>query len=117
MSESVGRYEIKTFEDACDYVFSMSPEMEKTMNKVQGILANPEDYTGAVAANCALQLSSFRYKIGQQAQHYKILSAQTKKLSDRLTKDALMAAYDGLLEVINTLKITARYEHDVVRNG
>jgi hypothetical protein len=117
MVDSESKYDIKTFEDACDYVFAMSPEMEKTMRTVQGILANPEDYTGAQAAKCALQLSSFRYKIGQQAQHYKIHSAQTKRLSDRLTKDALMAAYDGLLEVINTLKITARYESDVLRNG
>ena len=108
-------YEITTFEQACEYLFDIVPGLERTMQLTNEILANPADYAGPQAAMCAIKLSTHRYKIGVEAQHWKIKSAQTKKLGDRLVKDALMASYDGLLEVINSLKITARHDHELTR--
>ncbi len=119
-AQSVGdssKYTIQTFEDACEYIFTIVEGLEKTMNLVNRILDDPDQYTGPQAAMAAIKLSGYRYKIGQEAQHWKLRSAQTKKLSDRLVKDSLMSAYEGLGEVINTLKITARHDHELVKTA
>jgi hypothetical protein len=115
MSEPVGKYNIETFEDACDYLFEIIPDFEKAMFSVNEILADPTGYNGPRAAMAAIKISALRFKIGAEAQHWKLRSAQTKRLSDRLIKDSLMSAYDGLAEVINTLKITARHDHELTK--
>ncbi len=116
VKEQVGKYNIETFEAACEYIYEIVPGLEKTMNLVSNILENPTDYAGIQAAMAAIKLSGWRFKMGVEAQHWKLRSAQTKKLSDRLVKDALMSAYDGLGEVINTLKIIARHDHDLTKD-
>lgn len=115
MTEPVGKYTIETFEQACEYIYEIVPGFEKTMNLVSLILEDPTNYTGQQAAIAAIKLSGYRFKFGVEAQHWKLRSAQTKRLTDRLIKDALMSAYDGLVEPINTLKIVARHEHDLTK--
>jgi len=107
--------QIETFDDAIEYVMDLiGSEFEKSLGLANSILENPSDYTGPQAAITAIKLSTHRYKIGIAAQYWKIKSAQTKTLPDRLVKDCLMSAFTGLEEVINTLKIVARHEHELV---
>ena len=113
--DTVGKFDIKPFADACEYVFVITTELERLMHLVNQILDDPGAHSSAQANVAAIQLAANRYKIGQKAQFFKIKSAQTKQVRDRLTKDALMAAYDGLLEVINTLKLAARHDSEQVR--
>lgn len=109
-------YQIETFEDAVEYIEGMiGKDFEKTMDLVSAILENPSNYTGPQAAVAAIKVSGYRTRLGLQAQHWKLKSAKTKKSQDRLVKDALMVLYDALTEVINTLKLTARHEHELVK--
>lgn len=109
-------WEIKTPEDAIEYIVGLiGADFEKALGLSTKILETPTDYTGPQAAMAAIKMSNYRFKIGQAAQYWKIKSAQSKNLQDRLIKDSLMAAYDALQEVINTLKLVARHEHELVR--
>lgn len=108
------KLEFDSFEEAVEYVMDLvGGEFEKSLQLSQAILANPDQYTGPQAAIAAIKLSNHRYHIGVKAQLAKIKSAQTKNLQDRLVKDALMVGYDALGEMINTLKLTARHDHDL----
>jgi hypothetical protein len=107
-------FNIESFDDALDYVVEMvGAEFERSIALANSILEEPSKFTGPQAAITAIKLANQRYKIGVAAQYWKIKSAQTKKLDDRLIKDALMVAYDALTEMINTLKLTARHEHEL----
>lgn len=109
-------YTIETFDDACEYIVSMlDPKFEKSLDLVNLILANPEQYTGVQAGFAAIKIAGYRTWIGLQAQHWKLRAAQTKKLQDRLVKDSLMVMYDSLIEVINTLKLVSRQEAELVK--
>lgn len=109
-------FNIETFDDALEYTMDLiGAEFDKALQLSNAIIAKPSDYTGPQAAMSAIKMSTYRYKIGLAAQYWKIKSSQTKKLQDRLVKDSLMCAYDGLSEVINTLKITARHDHELVK--
>ncbi len=109
-------YEFENFESACEYVVeSLDPKFGKTLDLVNLILATPYQYTGQQAAFAAIKIAGYRTFIGLQAQHWKLRAAQTKKLQDRLVKDALLVMYDGLLEVVNCLKLVARQEHELIK--
>lgn len=108
------KLDIEDFDHAIDYISEMiGSSFQKTIALAEEIIENPSNFTGPQAKITAIKLASHRYKIGVAAQQWKIKSAQTKKLSDRLIKDALMVSYDALLEVINTLKLEARHDHDL----
>lgn len=100
---------IDTFDDAIEYVVDMiGSEFQKSLEQANVILDNPGDFTGPQAAITAIRLANQRYKIGIAAQYWKNKSVGSQKRQDKLVKDALMTAYSGLEEVINTLKLTAR---------
>lgn len=106
---------LETFDEAVEYVMDMiGSNFEKALSLGNAILEDPSSYTGPQAAITAIKLANHRYKIGIAAQYWKLKSAQTKSLQDRLIKDCLMATFSGLEEVINTLKIVARHEHELV---
>jgi hypothetical protein len=108
-------FQVEEFDEAVDYIISMiGSDFEKSVALAGLITENPQDYTGPQALRSAVRLSAYRYKIGLAAQFWKIKSAETKLKKDRLVKDALMLAYDALGEVINTLKLAARHDHDMV---
>lgn len=106
-----------TIEDpdqALEYITSLIGEdFEKALGLSAAILANPSDYTGPQAAMTAIKMAGYRYRIGILAQYWKNKCVGGSNRQDKLVKDALMCAYDGLVEVINTLKLTARHEHDL----
>lgn len=109
-------YEIETFDEAVEYIIdSLDEKFGKTLELVNVILANPDQYTGPQAAFAAIKVAGYRTFLGLEGQHWKLRSSQTKKLQDRLVKDALLVMYDGLLEVINCLKLVARQEHELVK--
>ena len=106
---------IESFEEAIDYAVEMvGSDFEKAVSLTAAIIANPEQYTGPQATISAVKMATYRSRIGLAAQYWKIKSAQTKRLDDRLIKDSLMVMYDSLLEVINVLKITGKHEHEIV---
>jgi hypothetical protein len=117
MSEDeISMFSITTFDDAIEYILDLiGSEFEKAINLTNKILENPSDYTGPQAAMSAIKMAGYRMKIGVAAQLWKQRSTNTKKPQDRLIKDALMVMYDGLSEVINTLKLVARHEHELTR--
>ena len=101
-----------SFEDTVEYVRDyVGGDFEKTHDMALQILDDPHQSTGPQALRCAIKLATYRYRIGTAAQAMKIVSAQTKSLDDRLKKDALLMAYDGLFEIINVLKLCARHDH------
>jgi hypothetical protein len=107
------RIDIETFEDAVDYLIDeIGAEYGKALALSNKILEDPQAYSGPQAAIAAIRLANFRYKIGQAAQYWKNKSVGGTNRVDKLKKDALMASYDGLVEVINTLKLVARHEHE-----
>lgn len=109
-------YTIETFDDAIEYISgAIGSDFEKALRQTSAIIANPSDYTGQQASMTAVKMGAYRYKIGLAAQYWKLKSSGTKKLDDRLIKDALMSAFTGLEEVINTLKAIAREEREMVR--
>lgn len=106
---------IETFDEAVDYIIDViGSDYKKALTLANHILENPTDYSGAQATMAAMKLAAHRVKIGLAAQHWKQEATRTKKPHDRLIKDALMVMYDGLLELINTLKAHSRYEREVV---
>lgn len=107
---------IDTFDGAVEYLMDMiGDEFEKTLQTANSIVADPSDYTGPQAAITAIKLATQRYKIGVAAQYWKNKSVGSSNRQDKLIKDALMTAYDALVEVINTLKLVARHEHELVK--
>ena len=103
--------EIETMDDAIEYAREIiGGDFEKALQLANSIIDNPSNYTGAQATMAAVKIALYRYKIGLAAQWWKQESTRTKKLSDRLIKDCLMTAYNGLEEVINTLKLSARQD-------
>lgn len=111
------KLDITTFEDACDYTVDMiGADFEKAVQIAEKILSDTDDYmNGPAAAKTAIRLAGYRAKIGLAAQYWKLKSSNTKKHEDRLVKDALMVMYASLEEVINTLKIVARHDHELAR--
>lgn len=109
--------DFENYDDVIDYVTDLvnSTNFTRTLELAQAILDEPDQYTGPQAAVTAIKLATHRLKIGIAAQQAKITSAQTKKLEDRLSKDALMVAYDAMGEIINTLKLTARHDHELAK--
>lgn len=106
---------ITEFDDAIDYVIELiGSNFKKALEQTNAILEDPQSFTGAQASMAAMKLAAHRTKVGVVAQHWKLKSANTKKPHDRLIKDSLLVLYDGLLELINTLKAVARYEREVV---
>jgi hypothetical protein len=109
-------YNINTFDEAVEYLIDMiGSEFEKSLRMANTIIENPGDFTGPQAAVTAIKLANQRYKIGMAAQYWKNKSVGSSNRQDKLVKDALMTAYDALVEVINTLKLVARHEHELVR--
>lgn len=109
---------IEDFEQAIEYIMDqIGSDFDQALRLANGIIAAPNDYTGPQAAQAAVAMAQYRYRIGVAAQYWKVKSAQTKKLQDRLVKDALMSAFTGLEEVINTLKIVARYDYNIVERA
>jgi hypothetical protein len=107
---------IDTFEGAVEYLTSMiGDDFEKALQTANSIIADPSQYTGPLAAITAIKLANQRYKIGMAAQYWKNKSVGSANRQDKLIKDALMTAYDALVEVINTLKLVARHEHELVK--
>lgn len=110
-------FDLTSFDDVIEYTMDMiGSNFEQALMLANAIIDDPASYTGPQAAMAAIKMATYRLKIGQAAQYWKIKSAKTKKLQDRLVKDSLMTAYDGILEIINTLKITARHDHELVKN-
>lgn len=108
------RLDINTFEEAVEYLTDMiGDQFEKSLRTANSIIDDPSSYTGPKAAVTAVQLSVQRYKIGEAAQYWKNKSVGSSNRQDKLIKDALMTAYDALVEVINTLKLVARHEHEL----
>lgn len=113
------KLDIETFDDAIDYTIELiGADYEKAIKLANSILEDPNSFmTGPAAAITAIKLAIYRQKIGSAAQYWKIKSSNTKKLDDRLVKDSLIVMFTSLEEVINTLKIVARHDHEMVRNG
>jgi hypothetical protein len=110
------RTDITTFDEAVEYsVDLIGKEFEKAIALTNAILENPGDYTGPQAAVSAIKMAGYRLKIGQAAQHWKNKCVGGSNRQDKLIKDALMCMYDSLVEVINTLKLTARHEHEMTK--
>lgn len=113
-------FDISNFDDAIDYVVSMvGSDFEETMKIANDIIENPENYTGPKAAATAQMLAAHRYKIGVAAQYWKgkaaIKDGGTKQ--DQMIKNALHLGWEAIEEVINTLKITARYDHQLANQS
>ncbi len=89
----------------------------KVIALTQKILDNPEEYTGPQAAMAAIKLAAYRTQIGVVGQYYKLKSANTKIPHDRLIKDALLAMFTSLEEQINTLKLVARHDREILQYG
>lgn len=103
--------EIETMDEAVDYAIGLiGTEFEKTLQTANSINENPQDYSGSQAAMTAAKLAAWRYKIGIQAEYWKIKAAQTKRLDHRYVKSSLVVAYGALEEIINTLKLNARQD-------
>lgn len=108
-------FEIETFDEALDYIAEeIGSSFEKAIQLANMILEDPDQYTGAQAAIAAVKLAAHRTNIGLVRQYWKKRAAETKKPQDRLINDALHALWEGLLELINTLKHVARYEREVI---
>lgn len=109
-------WDIQTFDDAVEYIADMiGSDFYKAYALANAILENPSEYTGIQANVTAIKLSVIRYKVGLASQLWKKRSTHTKRMQDSLIKDALMATYAGLEEVINTLKLSARQDIDLTK--
>jgi hypothetical protein len=111
-------WSLDDFDEIVEYVAEMvGKEFMRTVQIANDIIENPSEYAGIQASITAIKLASHRTKIGVAAQYFKMKSAETKKPHDRLTKDALMVMYTSLEEMINTLKLSARIEKDMIVHG
>src|ERR1051325_11525661 len=101
VSESFN-FTLAGFDEVLDYIAdAIGSDFAKSVNLAQDMIDNPTDYSGPQASLAAIKLAAYRTKIGVVVQYYKQKSTETKKPSDRLTKDALMVIYDALQELIN----------------
>lgn len=108
-------WHLTEFEEIVEYVAEMvGSDFMKVINLANDFLENPSEYTGVQAAMLASKISFYRTRIGVMGSYMKYKSSQTKKPSDRMTKDALLTIYDALVENINTLKLLARHEKEMV---
>lgn len=111
-------WQLTDFDEIVEYVAEMvGKEFMRTVQIANDIIDEPTEYSGIQASITAIKLASHRTKIGVAAQYFKMKSAETKKPHDRLTKDALMVMYTSLEEMINTLKLSARIEKDMIVHG
>lgn len=108
---------INDFDDAKAYVRDMiGSDFAKAMALAEDMIENPDKYTGIKAGAKAQLLATYRYEIGIVAQYWKNKAVGSSNRQDKLIKDCLMTAYDGLVEMINTLKLTARQEHSLAES-
>lgn len=104
-------YVLSDFDEIVEYVAGgVGDTFIRVVTIAQDIIDNPTEYHGQQASMTAVKLAAYRTKIGTLASYYKIKTPETKRPSDRLTKDALLTMYNSLEELINTLKIQARQE-------
>ena len=111
-------FDIDNYEDAIDYTVSeIGEEFEEALKIANAIIANPGDYTGPQAAVTAIKLSAYRYKIGVAGAYWQHKSVGNPNRTVKMKKDALKISYDALQEIINTLKLTARHDHQLAQNS
>jgi hypothetical protein len=107
---------LKSFDDVLLYVETLvGGDFAEAMQLASQIIQNPLHYTGPQAGMMAMRLAVHRYRIGVAAQYWKYQSSQTKKPEERITRDALMAAFAGLEEVIMTLKLISKSEMGILQ--
>jgi hypothetical protein len=108
-------WSVNTFASAVEYIADMiGDDFEKVINQVNRYLENPTSLNGPQAKILAARLAGYRVKIGLAKTFWQYRSSHTKNLQDRMIKDACFSLYDSLLEFINTMKIIAKQDADLV---